>query len=74
MLPLQFLLNNLRYDASYRTTAAFLAYVVETYDRAAVTKLNALLRAGEYDAGVWKQLTGKTDEELNQEWRQSLAR
>ncbi len=63
-----------RYDASYRTTAAFLAFVSGKYDPQLVTKLNALLRTDKYDAGVWKQLTGKSVEELNQEWRQSLAR
>ncbi|MDY3551512.1 basic secretory family protein [Gemmata sp. JC717] len=62
------------FDASYRTTAAFLAYVTSRYDAQLVTKLNAMLRAGRYDAGVWKTLTGKTVEELNKEWRESLAR
>jgi hypothetical protein len=63
-----------RYDGSYRTTAAFLAFVSQKYDPALVTRLNALLRQNKYDAGVWKTLTGKSVEELNQEWRQSLAR
>lgn len=63
-----------RYDGSYRTTAAFLAFVSQKYDPWLVTTLNARLRAGKYDAGVWKTLTGKSVEELNQEWRQSLAR
>lgn len=63
-----------RYDGSYRTTAAFLAFVSDKYDPQAVTKLNALLRENKYDAGAWKALTGKTVEELNQEWRRSLAR
>ncbi|MCE9562549.1 MAG: discoidin domain-containing protein [Planctomycetes bacterium] len=62
------------YDASYRTTAAFLAFVSANYDPKTVTKLNALLRADKYDAGVWKTLTGKSVEELNQEWKRSLAR
>jgi hypothetical protein len=39
-----------------------------------VNKLNAILRENKYDSGVWKTLTGKTVEELNQEWRQSLAK
>lgn len=62
-----------RYDGSYRTTAAFLAFVSEKYDPKLVTKLNAALRANRYDPGMWKALTGKTVEQLNQEWRQSLA-
>jgi len=60
------------FDASYRTTAAFLAYVSDKYDPHAVTKLNAQLRAGKYDPTVWKALTGKTVEELNKEWRETL--
>lgn len=63
-----------KYDASYRITAAFLAYVSEKYDPKAVNKLNALLRENKYDVGVWKTLTGKSIEELNQEWRQSLVK
>jgi hypothetical protein len=63
-----------RYDGSYRTTAAFLAFVTEKYDPFVVNKLNARMRANKYDAGVWKELTGKTVEELNQEWRRSLAK
>jgi hypothetical protein len=63
-----------KYDASYRTTAAFLAFVTAKYDAQAVNKLNALLRDGKYDPGVWKTLTGKSVEELNQEWRQSLVK
>lgn len=59
-----------RYNGSYRVTAAFLAFASEKYDRKLVNKLNALLREGKYDAGAWKTLTGKSVEELNQEWRQ----
>ena len=62
------------FDGSYRTTAAFLAYVTDKYEPKLVTKLNAVLRDGKYDVGVWKKLTGKTVEELNKEWRESLAR
>jgi hypothetical protein len=62
-----------RYDGSYRTTAAFLAFVAGKYDPDLVRKLNARMRAGKYADGVWKELTGKTAEELGQEWRQSLA-
>jgi hypothetical protein len=63
-----------QYNGSYRTTAAFLAFVSDKYDPHLVTKLNARMRAGTYEAGVWKELTGKPVEELNQEWRQSLAK
>lgn len=63
-----------RYDGSYRTTAAFLAFVSEKYDSKIVTKMNALLREGKYDGETWKTITGKSVEELNQEWRRSLVR
>ncbi|HQU46327.1 MAG TPA: basic secretory protein-like protein, partial [Pirellulales bacterium] len=60
------------YDRSYRVSAAFLAYLVETYDKDLVRKLNRLLRAGEYRAEVFQELTGKTLDELDGEWRATL--
>lgn len=63
-----------QYNGSYRTTAAFLAYVTDKYDGQLVTKLNALLRSGKFDDTAWKTLTGKTAEELNREWRESLTK
>jgi hypothetical protein len=62
------------YDGSYRTTAAFLSFVTEKYDRQAVPKLNALLRENRYTLDAWRALTGKSVEELNEEWRRSLVR
>ena len=63
-----------QYNGSYQVSAAFLAYVRDTYDYRAVTKLNAALRANKYDPAIWKELTGKPVEELNQEWRAKLAK
>ncbi|QEL19659.1 basic secretory protein-like protein [Limnoglobus roseus] len=63
-----------RYDGSYRTTAAFLAFISDNYDAKLVTKLNAQMRVGKYNVDVWKEITGKPIEELNQEWRRSLVR
>jgi hypothetical protein len=63
-----------RYDGSYRTTAAFLAYVTRRYDRSLVTKLNAVMREGRYTDEVFKELTGKTVQQLDKEWRQTLKR
>lgn len=63
-----------KYDGSYRTTAAFLAYLVETQDQEIVRKLNDAMRRGKYTADVWKELTGKTAEELGREWQKSLAK
>ncbi|QDU21220.1 basic secretory protein-like protein [Urbifossiella limnaea] len=63
-----------QYNGSYRTTAAFLAFVTDRYDRQAVPKLNAMCREGRYTPAAWRTLTGKDVEELNQEWRATLAR
>jgi hypothetical protein len=38
------------YDDSYRTTAAFLAYVKETHDKEIIKKFNAAMRGGKYSA------------------------
>jgi Peptidase of plants and bacteria len=60
------------YNGSYRTTAAFLAYLTDKYDKQIVKKLNALMREGKYTAETFKQLTGKTEKELDEEWRATL--
>jgi RNA polymerase sigma factor (sigma-70 family) len=61
-----------RYDGNYQVTAAFLAFVTEKYDRDLVRKLNQIVREGEYREDVFQRLTGKTLQELNEEWRASL--
>lgn len=63
-----------KYDASYRTTAAFLAYVTDKYDPQLVKKFNAAMREGRYKPELWKEYTGKAVEELGREWQQSLAK
>jgi hypothetical protein len=60
------------YNRSYRVTAAFLAYVTENYDKQLVLKLNKLMREGQYKEDVFKELTGKTLPELDEEWRATL--
>jgi Peptidase of plants and bacteria len=61
-----------RYDRSYRVTAAFLVYLVETYDKDIVRKLNRALRDGRYEEDLFQQLTGKTVQERDEEWRAKL--
>jgi Peptidase of plants and bacteria len=63
-----------RYNSSYRVTAAFLNYVSEKYERDLVLKLNRLMRDGNYRDDAFKDLTGKTVEELDDEWRATLAK
>ena len=61
------------YNGSYRVSAAFLAFLVEKYDREIVRKLNRLLRAGEYREETFREFTGKDLEELDDEWRATLV-
>jgi Peptidase of plants and bacteria len=60
------------YDGRYRVTAAFLAYLVEKYDKDIVRKLNRAMREGRYEEGIFQQITGKTVRELDEEWRATL--
>ncbi len=62
------------FDGSYRVSANFLNYVVTKYDKDLIKKLNAPLREGAYNSTIWKALTGKTVDELNDEWKESLAK
>jgi hypothetical protein len=62
-----------RYDRSYRVTAAFLAYTAEKYDKDLVRKLNQIMREGNYKEEIFKDLTGRTVQELDEEWRLSLG-
>ena len=61
-----------KHTDSYRTTAAFLDWVQQKYDPDLVTTLNTEIRAGRYDADLWVVLTGRTLDELGQEWRETL--
>ena len=62
------------YNGSYRVTAAFLAYVTEKYDKQLVQKLNKVMREGRYTKEIFKELTGKSVEELDKEWVEALKR
>jgi hypothetical protein len=60
------------YNDSYRTTGHFLDYLTKEYDKEIVKKLNAAMREGRYSDDLWKEITGKTADELGQEWKQTL--
>ncbi|MDR3633996.1 MAG: basic secretory protein-like protein [Isosphaeraceae bacterium] len=62
------------YNQSYRVSAAFLAYLTDTYDKQIVPKLNRIMRAEKYDAKVFEEWTGKTLPALDDEWRATLSR
>jgi hypothetical protein len=64
---------NAKYDASYRVTANFLNYVVHKYDKQLIEQLNDAMRNGKYSEDLWKQYTGKTVQELADEWKVSLG-
>ena len=59
-----------KYDASYRITGNFLNWVVNKYDKEIIRKLNAAAREARYSDELFKEYTGKTLEELGNEWRQ----
>jgi hypothetical protein len=61
----------LKYDGMYRISANFLNYVIENYgkDQKLLTRVNAACRQGTYQDDLWKEGTGRSLEELNEEWR-----
>lgn len=67
---------SLSYDARYRITANFLDYVINRYDKdkTLLTKVNAACRDGKYNDELWKDYTGKTLPELNDEWKGSVEK
>jgi hypothetical protein len=67
-------LKKAKYTDSYRVTAQFLAYIVKTHDKDIVVKLNRALREREYQVGLFKRETGKTVDELWNEFIESLTK
>ena len=55
-------------------TAAFLAYLMKTYDKDIVAQAQPSLREGRYEEDLFERLTGKTVQELDDEWRATLRR
>ena len=66
-------LSRARYDGNYRITANFLNWVSEKHGRNVVPKLNAAIREGRYNEELWKELTGRTVQELGDKWKADLA-
>ena len=58
----------------YRISAAFLAFVTEKYDKELVRKLDKSMREGEFKEEIWRVLTKKTVQELDEEWRAALKK
>lgn len=57
-----------KFTDSYRVTARFLLWVTEKYDKDLVVKLDRNLRNNTYSPELWKEYTGKTIEELWEEY------
>jgi hypothetical protein len=60
------------YNDSYRVTANFLNWIAQKYDPDIVGQMNAAMRQGKYDDGLWKKYTGKTAPELGEEWEKDV--
>jgi len=61
-------IGSAKFDASYRTTANFMDWVIKNRDEDLLRKLNASAREGKYSPELWKTWTGKTVDELGAEW------
>ncbi len=57
-----------RYDAGYRPSAKFIAWVQIKYKQDLFKELNAVARDGKYDERFWKHATGHTLTKLVNEW------
>jgi hypothetical protein len=66
-------LDRARYDASYRITGNFLNWVTEAHDRDIVAKLNAAAREGRYREELWVEHTGRTVQQLGDEWKDHVS-
>jgi ribosomal protein L23 len=53
-----------KYDNSYRITARFFVWIENKYNKKLVQELDAAMRNKKYTEDIWKQLTGKTVDEL----------
>ncbi len=61
-----------KYTDAYKTTAIFLEWSEDKYDKDLVKKLNASMRKGEYKEELFKTYTGKTVDELWKEFADTL--
>ncbi|MCW1915326.1 basic secretory family protein [Luteolibacter sp. GHJ8] len=66
--------DSAKYSDSYRVTGNFIDWVVTEKDEGLLQKLNAVAREGDYEEKLWKEWTGKTLEELGEEWKTAIKR
>ncbi|WP_437186328.1 basic secretory protein-like protein [Planctomicrobium sp. SH668] len=62
-----------KYSDSYQTTAGFLDYVQNHGHEDLVQRLNAAMREGTYSEEIWKKITGKTVDELWNDYKSHSA-
>lgn len=62
-----------KYDQSYRVSARFLDHVVRNYDAEFVKKLDRAMKERTYSDEMFREATGKSLEELGEEWKRSLS-
>lgn len=62
------------YHDAYFTTAHFLVFVADHYDKNIVAEMNVANRKGTYSVDLWKQYTGKSIDELSDDWKDSLRK
>jgi hypothetical protein len=60
------------YTDSYRTTAAFLNYIVGKQGEECIAKFNAAMREGKYSEDLWKEYAGSTVDEAWEEYVETL--
>jgi hypothetical protein len=60
-----------KYDASYRVSGNFFNWLVTTKSKDLVKNLNAAAREGKYSLDLWKEWTGKSLDELGEEWKKT---
>lgn len=63
-----------KYSDGYGVTAAFLAWAQQKYDEKLVTKLSAALRETKYKPELWQEYTGKSVDDLWQEFVESRSK
>ena len=63
-----------KYDDSYRTTGAFLDYLVRKHDPQIVRELDRAMRDGTYDEAIFERRCGKPVATLGAEWIDSLRK
>jgi len=63
-----------KYTDSYRVTAGFLNYIVRNVNKDIVLQMNAAMRQGKYNPELWKQYTGKTVDELWDDYLQAVQK